>query len=249
MERSRPAVLIAAGIGITPMLSMLRHVVQEGDRTRHRRPVWLFRSSRTASERAFDKEIGELVQRGDGSVRDIRVLSAPEARDEGHYDAAGRINIDLLKAHLPFGDYDFYLCGPPAFMQLVHDGLRGLNIGEGRIHAEAFGPSALKRGQDRGAAGEKPAHPAATQPAKVVFTRSAKEARWKPGGGTLLELAEERGLSPPYSCRAGNCGECRSRVVKGNVNYLFEPSYRVQEKEALICCSVPAEGEDLRLDI
>jgi ferredoxin len=160
-----------------------------------------------------------------------------------------RIDVELLKAHLTFGDYDFYLCGPPAFMQSLHDGLRALNIGEARIHAEAFGPSALKRDQETGGIGMREVHPAAAKTAKVVFTRSTKEARWKPGSGTLLELAEERGLSPSYSCRAGNCGECRARLVKGNVSYLFEPTFPVETGEALICCSVPAEGDDRQLDL
>ena len=249
MERKRPAVLLAAGIGITPMLSMLRHVVHEGDRTRHRRPIWLFRSSRTVGERAFDQEIAGLVERANGSVHDIRVLSSPAAEDAGNYDAAGRIDMNLLKAHLPFGDYDFYLCGPGAFMQSIHDGLRGLNIAEERIHAEAFGPSALKRDTLAGQPNTPPSVPAATTPAKVIFTQSAKEARWKPGDGSLLEFAEARGLSPAYGCRAGNCGDCRTRIVKGAVSYISEPSYPVEGGEALICCSVPAEGGDLLLDI
>jgi ferredoxin-NADP reductase len=249
MERKRPAVLLAAGIGITPMLSMLRHVVHEGDRTRHRRPIWLFRSSRTVGERAFDQEIAGLVERANGSVHDIRVLSSPAAEDAGNYDAAGRIDMNLLKAHLPFGDYDFYLCGPGAFMQSIHDGLRGLNIAEERIHAEAFGPSALKRDTLAGQPTTPPSVPAATTPAKVIFTQSAKEARWKPGDGSLLEFAEARGLSPAYGCRAGNCGDCRTRIVKGAVSYISEPSYPVEGGEALICCSVPAEGGDLLLDI
>ncbi|MFN7026138.1 MAG: pyridoxamine 5'-phosphate oxidase family protein, partial [Pseudorhizobium sp.] len=163
MERRRPAVLLAAGIGITPMLSMLQHVVKEGVRTRYRRPIWLFRSSRTASERAFDKEIEELVHLGEGSVREVRVLSAPEARDDGRYDAVGRIDIGLLKAHLPLDDYDFYLCGPPAFMQSLHDGLRRLQISEERIHAEAFGPSALRRDQDNRETAKRAAHSRATE--------------------------------------------------------------------------------------
>lgn len=249
MERQRPAVLLAAGIGITPMLSMLRHVVHEGDRTRHRRPIWLFRSSRTLAERAFDREIGELVQRAQGSVHDIRVLSAPAAEDEGRYDVSGRIDMALLKAHLSFGDYDFYLCGPAAFMQSIHDGLRGLNVAEERIHAEAFGPSALKRDTKPAAATAPPAKPAATEPARVIFTQSAKEARWKPGDGSLLEFAEARGLNPAYGCRAGNCGDCKTRIVKGDVSYIAEPSYPVEAGEALICSAVPAEGGDLHLDL
>jgi uncharacterized protein len=249
IERRRPAVLLAAGIGITPMLSMLYHMVEEGARTRFRRPVWLFRSSRTVSERAFDEEIFELVRSSEGSVREVRVLSAPEARDQEKYDAVGRIDIDLLKAHLPLDDYDFYLCGPPAFMQSLYDGLRRLRISDDRIHAEAFGPSALRRDQQSGRIPKRSSHLAATESTNVVFSKAVTEARWKPGSGTLLELAEERGLSPAYGCRAGNCGECRVRITKGDVSYLFEPGYSVEPDEALLCCSVPAIGGDLQLDI
>ena len=249
MERSRPAVLLAAGIGITPLLSMLHHLVHTGDRTRYRRPVWLFRSSRTFKERAFDREIGELVARSEGTLRDIRVLGTPEAADDGLFDAAGRIDMALLKAHLPFGDYDFYLCGPASFMQSMYDGLRRLNVADDRIHAEAFGPSGLKR--DHAApSSPPPLNPPALAPTPVAFTRSGRDALWKPGDGSLLELAEQSGLSPPYGCRAGNCGECRTRIVSGRVRYASEPSYPVAGDEALICCSVPAQtDENLQLDL
>ncbi|THV12826.1 2Fe-2S iron-sulfur cluster binding domain-containing protein [Rhizobium rhizophilum] len=249
MERRRPAVLLSAGIGITPMLSMMQHVVSVGARTGYRRPLWLFRSSRTASERAFDHEIADLVDRGEGSVRQVRVLSAPDVQVRGKYDAVGRIDVDLLKAHLPFGDYDFYLCGPPAFMQSLHAGLRALQINDERIHAEAFGPSALRRDKANSETEKRPGRAPAREVTKVVFTLSAKEASWTPESGTLLELAEQSGLSPSYSCRAGSCGECRAKVVRGEVSYLFEPSYPVEEREALICCSVPSEVGDLQIDV
>ncbi|MFK3857199.1 2Fe-2S iron-sulfur cluster-binding protein [Agrobacterium pusense] len=249
MERDRPAVLLAAGIGITPLLSMLRHVVQTGDRRRYRRPVWLFRSSRISSERAFDHEIGELVACSEGTVRDIRVLGAPDDDDNGLFDAAGRIDMGLLKAHLPFGDYDFYICGPSSFMQSMYDGLRGLNILDERIHAEAFGRSGLKRNPSVRLS-PLPIKPAAQAPTRVIFTQSGKEALWQPGGGSLLELAEQCGLSPPYGCRAGNCGECRTRIVTGDVSYQSEASYTVADGEALICCSTPAQMDgDLQLEL
>lgn len=248
MERSRPAVLLAAGIGITPLLSMLRHIVYEGDRTRHRRPVWMFRSSRTSAERAFDREIAELVERGQGTIHDVRVLGQPGPDDEGGYEAAGRIDMQLLKTHLPFADYDFYLCGPASFMQSAYDGLRSLNIADDRVHAEAFGPSGLKRDLPA-TPSSAPSIPAATGPVRVIFAQSAKEDRWKPGDGSLLELAERRGLSPNFGCRSGHCGDCRTAVIKGAVSYVTEPSYPVQNGEALICCSVPGNGEDLHLDI
>jgi hypothetical protein len=76
----------------------------------------------------------------------VRVLSDPSAAP-ADFDYAGRVDMKLLSAVLPFGDYDFYLCGPTGFIQSIHDGLRGLNIAEERIHAEAFGPSELVRGK------------------------------------------------------------------------------------------------------
>ncbi len=248
MERNRQAVLLAAGIGITPLLSMLRHVVHEGDRTRHRRPVWLFRASRTGEERAFDHEIRQLIERSQGTIRDIRVLGQSPSDGATDYEAIGRIDMDLVKSHLPFGDYDFYLCGPAAFMQSMYDGLRNLNVADDRIHAEAFGPSGLRRDGASSTAAVQSV-PAASEPVRVIFTQSAKEARWKPGNGPLLDLAEQRGLEPAFGCRAGHCGECRAAVTRGQVSYLSEPTYPIGEGEALICCCVPAAGSDLHLAI
>lgn len=248
MERARPAVFIAAGIGVTPLLSMLRHIVHEGDRTRHRRPVWFFRSSHTRQERAFDREIDELVARANGTVRDIRVVGQPGEDALESRETSGRINIDLLKAQLPFDDYDFYLCGPATFMQSVYDGLLRLNVADERIHAEAFGPSGLKRSAKFSSIGLNATQPA-SEPVKVIFAGSAKEARWKPGDGSLLELAEQRGLSPAFGCRAGHCGDCKAAIVKGQVSYLSQPTYDPGEGHALICCSVPATGSNLHLDI
>lgn len=248
MERSRPAVFIAAGIGVTPLLSMLRHLVHEGDRTRHRRPVWFFRSSHRRQERAFDREIDELVARGNGSVWDIRVVGQPEEDGLESRETSGRINMDLLKAHLPFDDYDFYLCGPPSFMQSVYDGLLKLNVADERIHAEAFGPSGLKRDVKDGSITVNSAQPA-SEPVRVIFAGSTKEARWKPGDVSLLELAEQRGLSPAFGCRAGHCGDCKAAIIKGQVSYFSQPAYDPGVGHALICCSVPATGSDLHLDI
>jgi uncharacterized protein len=246
----RPAVLLAAGIGITPILAMLRHVVYEGVRKRRVRPIWLFYSARSVAERAFAAELLDISEGSQGEVQLVRALTNTEHATKGlDYDVSGRIEMDLLRAKLPFDDYDFYLCGPAAFMQAMYDGLRSLNIADERIHAESFGPSALQRKADHGAPA-KPARAAATESVPVTFMKSAKEARWTPGGGTLLELAEERGLYPEFMCRSGTCGTCRTRIISGAVAYPTPPSFEVADDEALICCAVPAEHETrLQLDL
>ncbi|MCX4194322.1 pyridoxamine 5'-phosphate oxidase family protein [Methylobacterium organophilum] len=237
---ARPAVLLAGGVGITPLLAMLRHVVYEGLRTRRIRPTTLVYAARTRAERAFDGELSELAAATQGAVRIVRVLSdVSDARPGTDYEAAGRIDMALLTRFLAFADYDFYLCGPPAFTQALYDGLRGYNVADDRIHAEAFGPSGLVRNAGTAVAARPPA---ATETVPVAFLDTGKEARWTPNSGSLLDLAEARGLAPDFSCREGSCGTCRTKLLAGAVTYLREPSAPVAEDEVLICSAVPAEG-------
>jgi ferredoxin len=92
--------------------------------------------------------------------------------------------------------------------------------------------------------------PAATTSVAVVFERSAKEARWQPNGGSLLELAESRGLNPEFSCRGGSCGTCKTRLISGQVNYPQPPAEVPDDGHVLICCAIPAQGsQPLVLDL
>ncbi|MFV3131948.1 pyridoxamine 5'-phosphate oxidase family protein [Niveispirillum sp. KHB5.9] len=244
----RPAVLLAAGVGVTPMLAMLRHIVFEGLRRRRVRPTWFFHAARTLAERAFDQEIAELVVRSDGAVRLIRVLGEVSGACKGRdYDTGGRVDIDLLRSILPFDGYDFYMCGPPGFMQGMYDQLRAVGTPDDCIHAEAFGPASLTRTTDRTPA---PLPPPSPTPVPIAFARSGKEARWEPGKGSLLDLAEARGLKPEFSCRVGSCGTCAAKVLAGKVTYDQSPQAKVAGDTALVCCAVPAEGGDkLILDL
>jgi uncharacterized protein len=181
-------------------------------------------------------------------VQVVRLLSQPEtrAREGEDFDLTGRIDIALLKAVVLAEDYDqvdFFLCGPSRFTQGLYDGLRELDIRDERIHAETFGPSTLRRVPDPEAVTFKQP-PAATTSVPVLFHRSAKEARWEPAAGSLLELAESRGLRPEFSCRGGSCGTCRTRLISGQVHYPQPPAELPDAGEVLICCAVPARGAE-----
>lgn len=246
----RPLVLLAAGVGVTPLLSMLREVVYQGLRMSRMRPVWLVQSARTVADLAFREEIDELVKRAAGKVKVLRLVSQPPTEGVGQgYDATGRIDVELLKQLLALDDYDYYLCGPGSFTQSLYDGLRKLRIPDDRIHAETFGPSTLVRDAEVSVPAA-PQVPASSESVKILFASSGKEARWEPGSGTLLELAEARGLSPEFSCRGGSCGTCKTRLSQGQVHYLNSPAEPVAEDEVLICCAVPAQGsETVVLDV
>ena len=241
----RPLVLLAAGVGITPLLSMLREVVYQGQRISRMRPVWLVQSARSVADLAFREEIDALAARAGDKLTVVRMVSQPptEAGAADGYDLTGRIDVELLKKLLPLNDYDFYLCGPGSFTQALYDGLRKLRIPDDRIHAETFGPSTLVRDLEVSVPAPQQV-PAATDTVKVLFASSGKEARWEPGSGTLLELAEARGLNPEFSCRGGSCGTCKTRLSRGQVHYLSLPAEPVGDGEVLICCAVPAQGSE-----
>ena len=159
----------------------------------------------------------------------------------------GPLTIDLLKTLLPFDDHEFFLCGPPGFMQALYDGLRDLGVRDGRIQAEAFGPSSLTRRPD-GTVALAPQAPAAQQ-ATVTFTRTGGAAEWTPARGTLLAFAEGKGLNPPFSCRAGHCGSCATRMTAGAVTYAEPTAWRPADGEVLLCCAVPAAGGGDRIEL
>ena len=253
LER-RPLVLLAAGVGITPLLSMLREVVYQGLRTRRIRPTWLLQSSRSLADQPFRNELNQLLEKAGDAVQVMRLLSQPEDdADLGEdFDRHGRIDGALLRNLLEVEDYDqidFVLCGPGSFTQGLYDNLRELDVRDARIHAETFGPSTLVRQRDPDAIVIKQP-PAATTSVPVVFERSAKEARWQPDSGSLLELAESRGLRPEFSCRGGSCGTCKTRLISGAVNYPQPPAEIPEEGQVLICCAVPAQSaQPLVLDL
>lgn len=239
-DARRPVVLLAAGVGITPLLSMLREVVYQNARLRRRRPVLLLQSARRQQDLAFAAEIKELLAAQADVIRHLRILSQPEpglgmARD---YDHHGRLDRDFLSSLAWPEDADYFICGPASFTQDLYDLLRERAVPDDRIHAETFGPSSLRRSalQSESVAVRLPA----TQPVAVMFQRSGKEARWTPQTGSLLDLAEQRGLSPEFSCRGGSCGACATRLVQGQVAYERPISADPGEERVLICCAVPA---------
>jgi ferredoxin-NADP reductase/predicted pyridoxine 5'-phosphate oxidase superfamily flavin-nucleotide-binding protein len=250
----RPAVLIGAGVGITPMVAFARHVVTEGFRNRRTRPLHLIQVARDELLRAFAGELRALVQRANGAMKLHVVLGSgdgvPAGVDESAHEPAhrGPLTIDLLKTLLPFDDHEFFLCGPPGFMQALYDGLRDLGVRDERIQAEAFGPSSLKRRPD-GTAALLPPPAAAAKQATVSFTLTGDAAEWTPERGTLLEFAEGKGLSPPFSCRAGHCGSCATRMTAGAVTYAEPTAWRPGADEVLLCCAVPAAGGGERIEL
>ncbi len=238
----RPAFLLAAGIGVTPMMSMIRDALQTGVKYRQMAPLVFSYVTHHMKSRAFHSELNELEKLSGGALKYISLLSQPEAEAKlgEDYDYAGYITTDLICEHSPAGEVDYYICGPTGFMQQTYNLLRQKGVPDDRIFAESFGPSSLKRDQDNYVASA----PQMAEQATVSFAQQGVELLWTREEGTLLEFAEKHGIEPEFSCRSGTCGTCAVRLKEGRVVYSNSISTPIGDGEVLLCSAHPAKGCD-----
>ena len=241
-QSDRPVVLLSAGVGLTPMISMLNAIVESGAGS----PVWFIHGARSGREHAFGAHVRRIALDHDNVEVHVR-YSRPETRDvEGRdFNSTGRLDTALVKALLPANDLDFYLCGPSMFMRDLYRGLRDWSVPEHRIHYEFFGPGSALEDKEASAASATTAD--CCTEIEVTFARSGVTANWQPTSGSILELAEAHGLSPAYSCRSGICHTCECGLEAGEVEYVEQPMDPPEEGAVLICCSTPKT--DVVLDV
>jgi hypothetical protein len=131
-----PVALISAGVGLTPMLSMLHHLTRAGAD----RPIWWVHGVRDRAHHAFAAEIAELAA-NNANVRTRVAYSRPGPGDEVgvHYDVQGRVTAAVISDFVESPDAHYHICGPTRFMADVQDGLEARGIAAERIHTESFG--------------------------------------------------------------------------------------------------------------
>ncbi len=236
----RPTVRNAGGVDVTPMISMTRQVLNETVRWRVTRQLSIVHAAQTTDQRAFAEECRAAERQTDGKIRYISVIGSLGKQEVlgQNFDVNGRINTDFLRQHLALDDYDFFLCGPAAFMQTAYDALHELSAPVARLFAEAFAPAALTR-----KVAEMTTEPE-VDTATITFQASGFEQPWEEDGPTLLETAEALGLAPTFSCRSGSCGTCAAKVLNGDVAYRAAVTAAQAADEVLICCTGPAESTD-----
>lgn len=234
--KPRNVVLLGAGIGVTPVLSMLNHLDRTGIEDDSN--IWFFYGVRDGSEQIMKEHLRSLADKSKG-LKLTLCYSDPRPEDvEGRdFQRHGRISMDLLKEMLPHNGFDFYFCGPGSMMADLAEGLEEWGVDEGRIHYEAFGPSTVRRKKAATHTGES---------FHVDFDQTGKTLTWTGEAESILEFAEANGLELPYGCRMGNCGTCAQQLVKGEVRYPVAPSYTPKKGYCLTCTSVPVSDIELK---
>ena len=243
-----PVVLISAGVGVTPMLAMLHGAAATNAVAS--RPVWWLHSARDRAHHSFAKEADDLLVALRASHRCV-IYSRPAPGDMlgQDFDRPGHLSLQLLHELGIPQDADFYLCGPPRFLEDFQKGLAAWGIPWPRVHVEVFGPtSTLTPGISGVAAAlpHRPDGPAGGGP-MVTFLRSGLAVPWDSRFGSLLELAEACAVPVRWSCRSGVCHNCESGLIEGELAYAPEPLDPPAEGNALICCSTPKTAVELDL--
>src|ERR1700692_3433148 len=221
-------VLIAAGSGITPMISMLRYI----DDLKLATSVTLLYCVRTSADIIFQIELARL-ERSLPNFKYEVCLSQPDPAWKGH---SGRLTGEFVSQHLIDVDSPtFFLCGPKGFMDNARQILSTLGVKQEQILQESFGES--KRPTEF--------HPQEARAVNtVVFLHSQKFCQVS-AGCTLLDLAEKNGVQMPYGCRQGLCGTCATRVLSGSVEMDVEVGLTAEQKNAgyvLPCVSRTSES-------
>jgi ferredoxin-NADP reductase/MOSC domain-containing protein YiiM len=243
----RPVVLLSAGIGVTPVLSML-HALASGS-AKPARQVWWIHAARNAAEHVFAPEARQLLAAIPGSHSAI-AYSKPDPADQPgkDFDIRGYWDIaSLEKLALPV-EADFYVCGPSAFLRDMNRDLIALGVPRNAVHQEVFGPADSIHPGITKAEGKPPHSPIPPGDGPIVsFTRSGLAVPWNTRFKSLLELAEACDVPVRWSCRTGVCHMCECGILDGQVRYAPEPLDRPALSNVLICCSTPETPIELDL--
>ena len=226
-----PVVLMGGGIGITPMLSTLNTLLENGSN----REVWLYYGVRNGDEHIMKQHLQALDAAHDNFHLHV-CYSAPNKTDaEGtDYQHSDRVGIPLLRATLKLMRYQFYICGPKPMMESLVPGLEEWGVNTNDIYYESFGPATLIKHEKKA----KPQVPT-SEPCSITFSRSGKTILWDPACDSLLELVEDNGIDVDSGCRAGSCGSCQTAVSAGETEYNQQPDADVESGHCLLCISTP----------
>lgn len=221
--RPQRLVLISGGSGITPVMSMLRTLCEEG----HGCPVAFLHFARTPADVVYDRELERLCAAHRNVSMRVVYTREPPGGHRGHLSRAHLRALD--EAH---ADADVYVCGPPGLVATTRRLWSDARQPQ-RVHVESFLP---------------PSPPPTARESRSSVRFLASEIEVTDDGATLLEQAERAGLSPAHGCRMGICHTCTTCKRAGRVRDVRSGELSGSGSDAIqLCVSVAAGDVELEL--
>ncbi len=227
-------VLISAGVGITPMVSVTRYLTERswpGD-------IFFLFTCRTPADYILGKEVAAL-ERANPKLHVAITMTKAEGTD--WKGPRGRITKELLTQTVPdLAARRIHVCGPLPMMEATKAILAELGVPPDNLKTEQFG--AVKPAPVAAGTALKPTAPA-TGP-QVTFTTNNKSAKIHTDQ-TVLELSEELGIGIEFSCRIGTCGVCKVKMTSGEVEMAVEDSLPPEDKTngIILACQAKPKGD------
>lgn len=240
-----PVLLISAGIGVTPVLSMLYQLAAGHSE----RDVWWLHGARGPRQHPFAAEARALLASLPHAREHLFYSAATPAERDRAGAASGRLTKKALAGLGIPASANAYICGPASFMADMSEALTTLGVDPARVHTELFGalPSINPGLTGRDARPpHQPPGPPGTGPL-VTFARSGISAPFGGAWRNVLELADACEVPTRWACRTGVCHTCVTPLLSGDITYAPDPLEAPADGQVLICCARP--GTDLVLDM
>ncbi len=228
-ESELPVVLVAGGVGLTPLVSMINWLIDTGSH----REVWFFYGVRNRGEHAMCEMLRNIAK-DHANIHLVVAYSRPSknCRKEIDYDVVGRITMDLIQSYVDPTKYEYYMCGLPVMMEGIAADLRALGVEEGHISFEAFLPPPPPK-KTESVDGD-------TTSFTIEFKKSNRKLTWTPGDGFLWWFAKDNGMDMPNGCLIGVDQICKTTLLSGEVQYPeTKPATRVETGTFLPCIAIP----------
>ena len=229
----RKVLLLSAGSGITPMLSMLRFMTMQQVKNQ----ITFFHSAHSEDDLIAQQEVSELAKQHGNCQISYTLTQRVKPQWQGYQ---GHLTEKMLSNIPDLLNYEVYVCGPEGFRQSAQQYLIKLGLSKEQYHYEIFGSKKTMKST------EKPTN----NEVKIHFEKWNKHYKTK-NQKTLLEHGEDAGLILPYSCRAGMCSNCKAKLIKGEVTQLATDGLTAQEVQngyILCCSSIPKTDVTIKHD-
>ncbi len=244
-EGTGPVLLVSAGIGVTPVLSMLHQLAAD----RSQRVIWWLYGARGPHEHPFAAEAHALLATLPHANEHVFYSAATAAERRGAHATPGRLTKNKLAGLAIPPGANAYVCGPASFMADMRDALIAMGLGQAAIHTELFQalpPVTPGITRQASRAPHQPPGPKGPGPL-VTFARSGITTLFGADWRNVLDLADACDVPTRWSCRTGVCHTCVTPLLSGDISYAPDPLELPADGQVLICCARPAT--DVVLDM